>query len=214
MDSSGTATGTGNGSAYEKTSKTADNAVDTTIERRENAPGAVRNLHVGVVMDAATTRSISAGTIQALIASAVGIDVTRGDTVQVSSLPFDRTAEKAAKAELAAAERPTPRVPDGADPQQRLIVLVLVILLLAWLKSRRARQGPCRGDHLRRRAARAEQLERASSTAMEPSAALLALESSEQSETEDMLDELAALVGERQPEDVASLLRGWLVERA
>jgi hypothetical protein len=42
--------------------------------------------------------------------------------------------------------------------------------------------------------------------------AVLALESMEKSEADDIRDELAALV-ERQPEDVAALLRGWLVER-
>jgi flagellar M-ring protein FliF len=34
----------------------------------------------------------------------------------------------------------------------------------------------------------------------------------EKSEADDIRDELAALV-ERQPEDVAALLRGWLVDR-
>jgi flagellar biosynthesis/type III secretory pathway M-ring protein FliF/YscJ len=42
--------------------------------------------------------------------------------------------------------------------------------------------------------------------------AVLALESMEHSESDEIRDELAALV-ERQPEDVAALLRGWLVER-
>jgi flagellar M-ring protein FliF len=41
---------------------------------------------------------------------------------------------------------------------------------------------------------------------------MLALESAEADAANDMRDEIAALV-ERQPEDVAALLRGWLVER-
>ena len=40
---------------------------------------------------------------------------------------------------------------------------------------------------------------------------MLALESTEQLKAEKMRAELAALV-ERQPEDVAALLRGWLVQ--
>lgn len=212
MDSSGSAA-SGDGSSYEKTTKTSDNAVDTTVERRENAPGAVRNLHVSAVLDAATARNISPNTIQDLIVSAVGIDADRGDTVAVSTLPFDRTAEKAAAAELAAAKKA-----DASANQMNLIrnsglvVAVLVILLLAWLKGRKRAKARAAATSYVVEQLKQEQLERAAVAQVEPSPALLALESTEQSETEEMLDELAALV-ERQPEDVASLLRGWLVER-
>jgi flagellar M-ring protein FliF len=53
-------------------------------------------------------------------------------------------------------------------------------------------------------AARAAQLET-------PNPALAALESAEEEETENMRRELNTLV-DKQPEDVATLLRGWLVE--
>lgn len=206
-------TGTGSNSKYAKSSETADNSVNTTIETRQNAPGSVRNLHVGVVLDAATARTINPNVIQSLIASAVGINAARGDTVQVSTLPFDRTAQKAAKAELAAAA--------SADSSAKrmtlirnsgLIVLIALIVLLAWWKGRKRAKERAEATSYVVEQLRAEQLERAAAQPVEPSPALLALETSEHSETEDMLDELAALV-ERQPEDVAALLRGWLVER-
>lgn len=214
MDTTGTGTTgtTGSNSTYTKKSSTKDNAVDTTVEHRETAPGAVRNLHVGVVLDAATTKLVDPNVIQNLIANTVGIDATRGDTVQVSSLPFDRSAEKTAKAELAAAQKA-----DASAKQMTLfrnsglIVLVALVLLLAWLKGRKRAKARAEATSYVVEQLRAEQLERATANQVETSAALLALESTEQSETEDMLDELAALV-ERQPEDVASLLRGWLVE--
>lgn len=213
MDASGTVTGSGDGSSYEKTTRTSDNAVDTTVERRENAPGAVRNLHVSAVMDAATARNISANTIQGLIVSAVGINADRGDTVQVSTLPFDRTAEKAAQAELAAAKKAEASASQmDLIRNSGLVVAVLLVLLLAWLKGRKHAKARAAATSYVVEQLRQEQLERASAAQVETSPAMLALESTEQSETEEMLDELAALV-ERQPEDVASLLRGWLVER-
>lgn len=211
MDSVGTA-GNGN-SRYEKSSETADNAVDTTVEHRETAPGGVRNLHVGVVLDAATARNINPSEIQSLVASAVGIDPTRGDTVQVSSLPFDRSSEKAAKAELAAAQKA-----DASAKQWSLIrnsglaVLILLIVLLAWLKGRRRARDRADAASYVVEQLRQEALERAAAqAAVEPSPAVLALESMDHEETDEMREELAALV-ERQPEDVAALLRGWLVE--
>lgn len=212
MDSS--STGSSADSKYSKTSETSDNAIDTTIERRENAPGSVRNLHVGVVLDAKTARTIDKNEIQNLIASAVGIDAKRGDTVQVSTLPFDRSAEKTAKADLAAATKA-----DASAAQMNLyrnaglILLVLLIVVLAWLKGRKRAKARAEATTYVVEQLKAEALERSTATTpLESSPAMLALESSERSETEDMMDELAALV-ERQPEDVAALLRGWLVER-
>lgn len=213
MDSTGTAGGTGD-SQYEKTSETSDNAVDTKVEHRETAPGGVRNLHVGVVLDAATARTIDPAEIQNLIASAIGIDAKRGDTVQVSTLPFDRSGEKAAKAELAAAAKA-----DASAKQWTLIrnsglvVLILLILLLAWLKGRKHAKARADATSYVVEQLRQEALERAAAeAALEPSPAVLALETMEHTEADEIRDELASLV-ERQPEDVASLLRGWLVER-
>ncbi|MCW2856959.1 MAG: fliF [Marmoricola sp.] len=212
MGSTGT-TGSGPNSSYGKSSETSDNAVNTTIEQRDNAPGSVRNLHVGVVLDAATARRINPSVIQSLIASAVGIDPTRGDTVQVDALPFDRTAEKAAKAELAAANSASSSAKRMTLIRNSgLIVLIGLIVLLAWFKGRKRARERAEATSYVVEQLRAEQLERAAVQPLEPSPAVLALERSEHSETEEMLDELAALV-ERQPEDVAALLRGWLVER-
>ena len=213
MDSSGTAGGSGN-SQYEKSSETSDNAVDTTVEHRETAPGSVRNLHVGVVLDAATARGIDPTEIQGLVASTIGIDPKRGDTVQVSTLPFDRSAEKSAKAELAAAKKA------DASAQQwtlirnsGLVVLICLILLLAWLKGRKRARARADATTYVVEQLRQDALDRAATqAAVEPSPAMLALESMERSESDEIRDELAALV-ERQPEDVAALLRGWLVDR-
>ena len=213
MDSTGTG-GTGADAQYEKSSETSDNAVDTTVEHRETAPGGVRNLHVGVVLDAATSRTVDPSEIQSLIASAIGIDPKRGDTVQVSTLPFDRSAEKAAKAEIAAAKKA-----DASAKQSTLIrnsglaVLIGLILLLAWLKGRKRARERAEATSYVVEQLRQEALDRAAAVpAVEPSAAVLALESMEKSEADEIREELTALV-ERQPEDVAALLRGWLVER-
>lgn len=211
MDSSSTTTGTD--SQYEKSSDTADNAVDTKVEHRETAPGSVRNLHVGVVLDAAVARSLNPNEIQTLIASTIGIDPQRGDTVQVSSLPFDHSAEKAAAAELSAAKKA------DAHAQQMtllrnsgLVVLILLVLLLAWLKGRKHARARAQATSYVVEQLRRDALERSGGEAqVEPSAAMLALESLEHSEADGIRDELTALV-ERQPEDVAALLRGWLVE--
>lgn len=212
MDSTGVANG-GNGQ-YQKSSETADNPIDTTVEHRETAPGGVRNLHVGVVLDAATARKIDPAQVQALISSSVGINSERGDTIDVSTMPFDRSAEKAAQAEIAAAK--------SADDHAKqmtllrnsgLIVLIGLIVLLAWLKGRKRAKARADATSYVVEQLRQEALARAAAEAQleAANAGVLALEATEQNESDEMRDELASLV-ERQPEDVAALLRGWLVE--
>jgi flagellar M-ring protein FliF len=95
-----------------------------------------------------------------------------------------------------------------------LVLAVALLLLLAWLKGRKRAKARAEATSYVVEQLRQEALERAAAqqAEVETSAALMALEATEHSESDDMREELAALV-ERQPEDVAALLRGWLVER-
>ncbi|GAA1540776.1 flagellar basal-body MS-ring/collar protein FliF [Nocardioides humi] len=201
-------TGTGD-SSYKNTSKTRDNAVGETVEHREKAPGSVNSLHIGVVLDATAAAAVQPQVVKDLISSAVGIKADRGDTIDVSTMAFDRSAEEAAAAELQAA-----RDADAAARRNSLLRNIgiaggiALMVLLAWLQARR--RAAARDEA---RAYLVEQLrgDAASRTAQLEAPALAALESSEQDEEESMRDELIALV-DRQPDDVAALLRGWLVE--
>lgn len=201
-------TGTGD-SSYKNTSRTRDNAVDETVEHREKAPGSINSIHVGVVLDATAAAAIQPQVVRDQIASAVGIKADRGDTIDVTTLAFDRSAEKAAAAELEAAE-----AADAAARRNNLLRNIgiaggiALMVLLAWLQARR--RAKVRDEA---RAYLVEQLrtDAASRTAQLEAPALVALESSEKDEEESMRDELIALV-DRQPDDVAALLRGWLVE--
>jgi flagellar M-ring protein FliF len=197
--------GTGTDSSYEKTQQTTDNGVDVTTEQRETAPGAINTVNVGVVLDSATTGNIDPAMIQAQVAAITG----GTGTVEVSSMPFDRSAEEAAAAELAAAAKA-----DAAGARADLIRKagiaggVLLLLLLAWIRARRRSKARDQATSYVVEQLRAEQARLA---ALEPSPAALALEQAEVNEEDALQDELDALI-ERQPEDVATLLRGWLVE--
>ena len=79
--------------AYEKKQRTADNAVNQSVEHREAAPGNVESLHVGVVVDTQALGARDLADVQALVTSALGIDPQRGDTVEVTTMPFDRSGE-------------------------------------------------------------------------------------------------------------------------
>ncbi len=202
------------GSSYEKTSGMADNGVNNTIETREAAPGGVNSLHVGVVIDTRSLGGTDPTAVQNLVASALGIDQARGDTIEVTAMPFDRTAEAAAAEELKASQAADKKAQTMTLVRNGgLVGIVALMILVAWIQARRRAKARAEAtsyvvDQLRRDA-----LERANHAAIEPpNAAMLALESAEPDETTEIREEIAALV-ERQPEDVAALLRGWLVER-
>jgi flagellar M-ring protein FliF len=203
-------------SSYEKSSLTRDNAVDQSVIRTEAAPGGVQKLHVAVALDTQALAGKDPADVQALVASALGIDPERGDTIEVTDLAFDRTAEAAAAAELEASE--------AADKKQATTALIrngglagllAIIVLVAWIQARRRAKARAEAtsyvvDQLRRDALDRQAAQAAIEAPVMP--AMLALEAAESNMANEVRDEIAALV-ERQPEDVATLLRGWLVER-
>lgn len=209
MDSGSTTTVGDN--SYVKKQTTADRAVGSEVVRSETAPGGIKTLSVGVVLDSATTKAISTADIRNLVADTIGIDEKRGDTMSVVTMPFDRTAEAAAAKEIEAA-----KAADATGARNDLIRkaglggVLLLILLLAMLKGRRrAKQREQATTYV------VEQLrqETAARQSIEGPGSTLALEQAERSQEDGVRDELNALI-ERQPEDVAALLRGWLTERS
>jgi flagellar M-ring protein FliF len=203
-------TGADGTKSYLKETKTSDNALGKTVEQREAAPGNVQSLHVGIVIDTQSLGGSTPDQVQALVTSALGIDTKRGDTVSVTTMPFDRSQEKEAAAALAAAKKADAKAAMMSNLKNGGIVLVVAaVLLLAWLRGRKRRK-------LRDQATTyvVEQLRRGSEPAapLPPGPAAMELTAPDTSQLRMAArDEIAAMV-ERQPEEVAQLLRGWLVE--
>jgi flagellar M-ring protein FliF len=201
-------------SSYEKSETVRDNAVDQVIEHREEAPGGVESLHVGVVIDTRALLGRDPTDVQNLVASALGIDPERGDTIEVTAMPFDRTAETAAVEELKATEEAEKKAATMALIRNGgLVGIVAVMVLVAWIQARRRAKARVEATNYVVEQLRRDAIDRktqAELAAMTP--AMMALESAETDATAGVRDEIAALV-ERQPEDVAALLRGWLVDR-
>jgi flagellar M-ring protein FliF len=194
--------------AYKKKQRTSDNAVGQSVEHREAAPGNVESLHVGVVMDTRALAAVDVADVEELVTSALGIDAERGDTVEVTSMPFDRTGEEAAAEALAAAQAADERAELMSMAKTGGLVLALMmVLLLAWRQSKkRAQQRDQATTYVVEQLRRNNEAVTAAAPAPELPPALEALELKMAAR-----DEISALV-EKQPEDVAQLLRGWLVE--
>jgi len=213
METGTSASGSGK---YSKTQKSSDNPVDKVVERREAAPGSVRSLHVGVAVDSLAAGQISPVQLRTLIASSLGINPKRGDTVDVTTMPFSTVQQKQNAAELAqqaknaASAKRMEFIRDGV-----LILIACLVLFMLWLRSRKKAKARAEATSYVVEQLRLDAAERAAATQVleNPNPALAALESAEDELNRETREEIAALV-ERQPEDVAALLRGWLVDRA
>lgn len=86
----GATTGQGN-SDYSRTETTVNNEVPRSITETIAAPGSVERLSVSVVLDD-TVSAEQEASLASAVAAAVGLDQTRGDTLNVTRLPFDASA--------------------------------------------------------------------------------------------------------------------------
>jgi flagellar M-ring protein FliF len=210
-------TGTGN---YSKTTATNDNALDRVVEERQSAPGAVRKLNVAVLLDAKTAGTVNPAQIQALVASAVGLNTKRGDTVVVDRLPFDATAQKQAKSDLAIEKKASASLQrTSLIKRAALVLLVLLVLVYAWLSGRKKRKnGGLTAEERIQIEALQKSLDAAPERALLESGLVRPIAALEAAP--DPGSELAAAarsdIGElvkAQPDEVAQLLRGWLADR-
>lgn len=111
---------TGDQSNYTKESNQVTRAVDSTEVVTKAAPGSIRRLSVAVQID--SNAGVPIARVRQLVRAGAGIDDNRGDQVQVQAIEFDRTAKEADQKALADAR---------ADAQMnRILTLARNIALL------------------------------------------------------------------------------------
>ena len=210
----GTGGAAGGGGNYEKSDATAEYGVNREVTRTRVAPGQVENLSVAVVMDDGSLTGAEAPSepeVEDLVAAAIGLDEERGDTIQVSALPFPKTS---AKEEAAAA---------GGDIMSLLptvagvLVMILVAVFLFLMARGRAKSRDAELATLglvprkSLEPAMAAAIGEGSSGAIVQAAAGNGIENIPGGSS-DARQEVIDLV-QRQPEEIASLLRTWLADR-
>ncbi|BFU42123.1 flagellar basal-body MS-ring/collar protein FliF [Krasilnikovia sp. MM14-A1004] len=204
------AAGTGNGQ-YENTATTRNNAVNKTTEVRKSAPGTIKRLSVAVLMDSKTAGLVNPPDVQKLVSAAAGIDATRGDTVAVSAMPFDTSvADQAARDALAAQQLEKTNNQMSMLKTGGLALVVLLLLLAVWWRGRRMKKRKALTAaelaHLEAMQAALEQQRLAELNAAIPQPAIEAIRNEELEERQREIEKMV----EEQPEEIASLLRGWL----
>ena len=212
-------TGSGNGNAYNKNDTSRDFGVGKTTEQTESAPGKINRLSVAVLLDGGA--KVNPTDLQRVIAAASGIDTKRGDVIEVTRVAFDTSAANAAADELK----------DAKSAQQRsqivalartvgLVLLILVILFLAWRSMRKAAKANVRTSAIdlaeleRQRAVLTRtDSEQGALPHPDPEAERRQLElAADERKRVAVQEEVGELI-QRQPEEVARLLRSWLADR-
>jgi flagellar M-ring protein FliF len=121
--------GGGTTTGYEKRDTVINYEVNKTVNRSVKAPGRVKRLSLAVLVED-TVGDEQVASIRQAASAAAGIDTQRGDTVYVSSMPFDRTylAEEKKALEEAAQREQNVTIGTGVG----LAVAFLVLLFFVW----------------------------------------------------------------------------------
>lgn len=213
----GTATDGSTDGNYEKSDITRDFGVDRQVTQSEQAPGKIDRISVAVLLDS-NVPNMDPQEIERLVTDAAGLSTARGDTVTVSQLPFDNTQATVAAEELKAAEK--------VQQQEQLMsiiktagtfLIILAVLIILFITTKR------RGA----RTITSTPISMAELDAMRPAALSSAddmlgaldgrtpsfeLDSPEAQERAKVDKEITDLI-EKQPDEVAQLLRSWLADR-
>ncbi|GAA0917284.1 flagellar basal-body MS-ring/collar protein FliF [Virgisporangium aurantiacum] len=209
------------GGSYEQSEATRNNAVDVTDEVRRSAPGAVKKLSIAVMINSDAVQGANEAQLQQLISSAVGLDPTRGDSIAVSAMAFDTSGAEAAQRQLEQAQ--------AADKNAALMSMiktgatifgVVLLILIALLGNRRRNKKlkkMLQAEIERFEAEQAELESRQMAALSAGTGAAGALTAGSGSDAEalaraERARDITALV-ERQPDEVATLLRTWLADR-
>ena len=206
----------GGDSTYDKESTSRQYAVGKVTEKAVAAPGKVQRLSVAVILDVRAAGVVNPNEVEQLVAAAAGIDPARGDVVEVSRMAFDDTAAKAAEEELAKLEAAEKSQQRWTLVRTVAVLLVVGLVLLHALRIlRRDRRVPVTRA-VQELEARQQQAIAAEEAAMLAAQARFQLEATPSDPAEvrrlSVQSEIGELV-EKQPEEVAQLLRGWLADR-
>lgn len=175
-------------SEYSRTESIVNYEINEIHTRRQVPPGAIRSISVGVWIDADLTDEQELSLANSL-ATALGLDPARGDQVIVASIPF------ASVDALAAPVQQAGEAAWGLSQTYTLgIAALLALLALIYWRSRRRREIEPAGVDI---VVEDEPLER------EPTP--------EERRRQEVRERVTALAREK-PEDVAQLLKAWLME--
>jgi flagellar M-ring protein FliF len=190
-------TGSNQTSNYSQTQTTNNYAIGQVNQTIQQAPGAIQRMSVAVLVDS-SVKGVKLAAIKSLVSAAAGLQPARGDTISVVKLPF--AAQAKTTAAVSSGSSLTSMV--GIAKTALLVIGVLLAIFFILRSSRRESSEELFLPEF----AQPMALQPA---AIESTAPLVQIPSSTPIVSEDVLDFI-----DKQPEDVAKLLRIWMNSRA
>ncbi|MDP9435137.1 MAG: flagellar M-ring protein FliF [Actinomycetota bacterium] len=188
---------------YTKKQTATQNGVSRTVERQVVSPGGVERLTVAVAVDRNAPNAPAPAELQALVANAVGLDPSRGDTIAVTTPSFLQE-DPAAAEETTEDEGATAAAGQYAAPALGALLLLLVgIGFLRTVRKGTVTEIPVEQVTAAIDAAGGRRGRRAAEL---PAATVPALPAAQSAPSEEGLLELL----DENPDEIAGLLRGWL----
>lgn len=197
---------------YARSEATREFGVDRTVVRTVTAPGAIESLSVAVVIDDGSLTGAAvppAADVEELVSAAIGLDTGRGDTLAVTTVAFPAPEAEAEEAEPAAGPAAGLN-PLDLIPQAVGAVVLFVVAAALLMMSRSGRRKPSPQPALE--ASGAEQPALPGGLPDERSPALVGAPTEAPAGEGSLRPEVVDLV-QRQPEEIAVLLRSWLADR-
>ena len=191
------------GDSYTHTETNAKYEVTRSTEQVVSAPGRVERLSLAVMLDD-SVRASTVAAVREAVGAAVGLDMARGDTLTVSRVKFDRSAESSSQAESSAAARADLIKAVARNGGAVAMLILFVLFVRAMFKSVKFHPVARDAAHL---STSAEQM--VSRAYSEDSAEAPAVsEAAQHSTSEQIVQELA----KNKPEEVANVVRAWISE--
>ena len=196
----------GTGTSYVRTESVSNFEIGRTVTRNVQAPGDVERLSVSLLLDESVTAE-QATTLSDAVAAAVGIDKSRGDTIVLGQLPFDRSAITAAEAAFAS----------EASQQQLLgyarMGLPAIVLLIAFFFFRLLMRSVSKRVSYQATEATAGSALAAGAPIALPAgrrAAAALPQPTEQQDTRSEVEQRVTSMAQNQPDAVAQVVQAWL----
>jgi flagellar M-ring protein FliF len=181
---------------YDRRESTTEYGIDRVLVKTLDAPGTVQRVSVAVVVDDGSATGAAAPDVTALeelVAAAIGVQPDRGDTIEVTAVPFPASAVPSAEDPAPAGGSILDLIPKVVGGLALLVVAAALFLMSGGSKRKSGKAGVL-GEPA------------ALPAGGMPAGALGDVE------VGGLAADVVELV-DRQPEEIATLLRSWLADR-
>jgi flagellar M-ring protein FliF len=115
--------------SYTQVGSSQQDVVSEVTKSVNSAPGSLQQLSLAVVVNS-SVKGVNTSEIKQLVSAAVGLQPTRGDSIQVAFVPFDQTAAKLAQTQLKEAASAKSKATMMSEARGGLVLLVVLGLLV------------------------------------------------------------------------------------